>query len=277
MPRRSDVRLWKPRALEGVTLLRAQGFSQRFARHTHEEYALGVITDGALGFDYRGKRQLAGRGEINLVVPGEAHTGHPALGETWSYRMFYVQPALLQQLAREVSRAQGSLPFFSSGVVRDPLLAHAIAELHLDMDADRGSALEIESRVIKLLSDWIVRHAELRAVQSVVRADVSRVREFLEECWEDQPKLEQLAALVNLTPFQLLRAFKRQFGLPPHAYLIQRQVREAKSLLDAGWRVIDAAAAAGFADQSHMHRHFKRIWGVTPGEYCNFVQETARR
>jgi AraC-like DNA-binding protein len=269
--------MWNPDGLSGVTLFRAEHFQQRFARHTHDEYALGVITSGVLGFDYRGAHHLAGRGEINLVVPGEVHTGQPERGDHWSYRMFYLAPALVAEISEQAGRGRGE-PFFAAGVIRDESLAATVMRLHHDLDAQRVDALEAESRLVALLTTWLQRHGEKqRATQSRVHApDVARVRAFLDDCGSQKPSLTTLAKLMGLSPYQLLRAFTRQYGLPPHAWLIQRRVREARGLLDRGMSPVDAAATAGFADQSHLNRHFKRIVGFTPGRYCNFVQEGRR-
>ncbi len=119
------------------------------------------------------------------------------------------------------------------------------------------------------------RYAERqRCAKTGVHAqNVTRVREFLDDCGSQNPTLTALARLVNLSPYQLLRAFMREYGLPPHAWLIQRRVREARRMIDRGVSVVDAAASSGFADQSHLNRHFKRILGFTPGRYRNFVQE----
>jgi AraC-like DNA-binding protein len=275
----SRIRLLKPTALPGVTLFSADRFRHRFGRHTHEEYALGVITHGVLGFDYRGASHLAGYGEINLVVPDEAHTGQPALGEYWSYRMFYIEPAVMQSIASEIGRRAGSLPFFAAGVLRDRELAVRILRLHDDLFAGRTSTLEGESRLVALLADWLLRHAEPRVVaqdSATHSRQVERVRERIEDTWQDKPTLPALAAETQLSPYQLLRAFRQRFGIPPHGYLIQKQVQAAKRLLDRGASIAAAAAAAGFADQSHLNRHFKRTLGITPGHYCNFVQEHGR-
>jgi AraC-like DNA-binding protein len=275
--KQANLRWWKPASLPGVTLFRAEHIQQRFARHSHEEYAIGVITHGVLGFDYRGEYHLAGAGEVNLVVPGEIHTGEPALGADWSYRMFYLQPALLQEIARQTGRDNADLPFFQAGVLKDRNLAALGLELHNDLDAQRIGPLEAQSRLIALLAAWIRRYAERVATRIPVNTpDVARVRDFLDECWHQKPALAELAQMLELSPYQLLRAFMRQYGLPPHAYLIQRQIREAKRLLDQGLPIADAACAAGFADQSHLHRHFKRVWGITPGQYRNFVQDGRR-
>lgn len=274
-----NLQLWQPSSLPGVTLFRAERIRQRFARHSHDEYALGVITKGVLGFDYRGAYLRAGAGEVNLAVPGEAHTGEPALGEDWSYRMFYVQPMLLQTIAAQMGCGEADLPFFRAGVLADTELAATISGLHRDLDRQQAASLETQSRLIALLAAWIRRHAETRrrAVKASIHApDAARVRDFLDDCWQQKPTLDELAKLIELSPYQLLRAFVRQYGMPPHAYLIQRQVREAKRLLDAGASIVDAASACGFADQSHLHRHFKRTWGITPGQYRNFVQDRAR-
>lgn len=275
----AQLRLWQPASLAGVTLFRAEHIQQRFARHSHDEYALGVITNGVLGFDYRGEYLLAGAGEINLVVPGEVHTGQPALGEDWSYRMFYLQPALLQETVAQLGRGAANLPFFRPGVLRDVPLAAEIVELHDDLGEQRILPLEAQSRLLALLTTWIRRYSEQSLPATRVSAHapkIARVRDYLDECWWLKPTLNSLAAMAELSPCQLLRAYTRQYGLPPHAYLVQRQVREAKRLLDAGQTLADVAFRCGFADQSHLNRHFKRTWGVTPGQYRNFVQENSR-
>jgi AraC-like DNA-binding protein len=263
-----------------VTLFHAEQFQQRFSRHSHDEYALGVITRGVLGFNYLGEHHLAGAGEVNLVVPGEIHTGQPELGEAWSYRMFYLQPALLQDIARESGCDRGALPFFKPGVIKDRTLAATIIGLHQDLDATWVAPLEAQSRLIALLAAWLGRYSEARRApkrNSHQVPDVGRVREFIDDCWQRKPALNELAAMAGLSPYQLLRAFVRQYGLPPHAYLIQQQVRAARRLLDRGEPIAEVAHACGFTDQSHLHRHFKRIWGVTPGQYRNFVQDRGRK
>ncbi|GFE80137.1 transcriptional regulator [Steroidobacter agaridevorans] len=259
--------LWQPASLPGVTLLRGEYLQQRLARHVHEEYALGVVTRGGLGFQYRGASHLAGAGEINIVVPGEVHTGHPEIEAFWSYRTFYIAPEVMREVDVDLGTPARSLPFFAAGVLKDPKLAAGVLDLHRDIDGGAIAPIEMQSRLLVLLSAWIRRHGERarRAKVSMRAAHVGRVREYLEDCWRERPALTQLAAMVELSSFQLLRAFEREYGVPPHAYLIQRQVREAKRMLERGVAIAEVAHTCGFADQSHLNRHFKRIWGVTPG------------
>jgi AraC-like DNA-binding protein len=74
-----------------------------------------------------------------------------------------------------------------------------------------------------------------------------------------------------MSAFHLARCFKKQLGLPPHAYLTQLRLQRARRLLAGGLGLAEAAAAVGFYDQSALSRHFKKIYGVTPGQYAKAV------
>lgn len=272
--RRGQGRAWRAPGLEGAELLAASFRRQTFPRHFHEGYALGVIEDGALTFRYRGQELTAAPGEVNLVVPGEAHDGRAASGTGWSYRMFYLEPALLAQAARELGRT--GLPHFRAGVLRDPDLAQRILALHrrLELGADR---LEAQSGLLGLLTAWIRRHAEdpgaLPQAGREPRA-VAQALEFLAAHASEDPSLEDLARAAGLSAFHFLRVFRQATGLTPHAYVMQRRVRRAQELLRQGLAPALAAAESGFADQSHLTRQFKRLTGLTPAAYRNSLQDS---
>lgn len=97
---------------------------------------------------------------------------------------------------------------------------------------------------------------------------VRRVRDFIQANYADNVSLDDLSACSGLSPFHLLRTFRRAIGMPPHAYLRQIRVEQAKQLLAVGTPIAEAAAAAGFVDQSHLNRLFKKILGMTPGAYA---------
>nr|BBH92096.1 hypothetical protein KTA_02950 [Thermogemmatispora argillosa] len=78
--------------------------------------------------------------------------------------------------------------------------------------------------------------------------------------------MTQLARVTGLSPFHLAHTFHQVMGLPPHAYLNQLRLEQAKQLLLAGHPIATVAYAVGCADQSHLTRQFKRIYGVTPGQ-----------
>jgi AraC-like DNA-binding protein len=99
------------------------------------------------------------------------------------------------------------------------------------------------------------------------------VQDFIAAHYNQSLSIDRLAAEAGLSPFHFIRVFRREVGLPPHAYLSQLRVRKAKALLARGERLAAAALAVGFVDQSHLNRHFKRITGFTPGHYRRIVQD----
>jgi transcriptional regulator GlxA family with amidase domain len=91
--------------------------------------------------------------------------------------------------------------------------------------------------------------------------------DFLGDWPERNVGLDELAAAAGIGKFRLIRLFHERTGLPPHALQLAHRIRKARRLLEAGETIADVAAATGFADQSHLHRHFQRGLGLTPGEY----------
>jgi AraC family transcriptional regulator len=93
--------------------------------------------------------------------------------------------------------------------------------------------------------------------------------EYIEDHLDAGPTLEQMAAVARLSPYHFARQFKRTTGLPPHQYVILRRVERAKQLLQRGGdlSLAELAARAGFCDQSQFSHHFKRLVGVTPGQF----------
>src|SRR5579863_7969562 len=96
---------------------------------------------------------------------------------------------------------------------------------------------------------------------------VRRAREYMEIHFTENISIARLAALVSLSPYYFARVFGRQTNVPPHAYLESIRIRKAQEFLDCGHTPASAAISAGFVDQSHLTRRFRRFLGITPGEY----------
>jgi len=255
--------------LGGVHLLRAEYVTHRFSRHFHTGYALGCIERGAMEFHYLGRRHVAAAGQVNLVVPGETHDGHAAAPSGWAYAMFYFEPEVLAQVAAQIS-PRLDRPHFKAGVIDDPELARRV-RLAQALAADPvAPTLARESALMAAFALWVARHAEGRAQPGPPgkeRRAVRLARELLDARCAEDVSVAQLAEAAGLSPFHLIRVFRAQLGLPPHAYLVQARVNLAKALLRGPMRLADVAAAAGFADQSHLTRLFKRQVGCTPGAW----------
>jgi AraC-like DNA-binding protein len=101
---------------------------------------------------------------------------------------------------------------------------------------------------------------------------IQRVRQFIEEHFAESVTLGALAQYVSLSPYYLLRAFRAEVGMPPYEYLESVRIRHTQRLIKTGASLADVAAEVGFSSQSHMTRQFKKIIGVTPGQYAQQIQ-----
>src|SRR5262249_12607518 len=113
-------------------------------------------------------------------------------------------------------------------------------------------------------------HRELASADGVLpRYKLRRVIEYIMENLGGSPTLEQMAAVVDLSPYHFARQFKAATAMAPHQYGITRRLARAQCLLRTGSELglAEVAFRSGFANQSHFCLHFKRIAGVTPRQF----------
>jgi AraC-like DNA-binding protein len=265
------ARYWQHDAVAGVDLLRARFITHRYGRHAHETYTFGLIEAGVEEFDYGGTLLRAGAGAVALLDPEVVHTGHAATPAGWTYRVLYPEVSVVTEVAEQLGWPRGT-PRFPQTVVYDARSAAMLRSAH--RAAEHGDQLASSSLLTAALAGLLRAHAAEgpAVVRDAIRPRpapiaVQTVCELLHQRLADPPSLSELAAVTGLSQFALLRAFRAQTGLPPHAYLNQLRVRRARSLLDGGLPATEVAALTGFADQAHLTRHFKRVVGVPPGAY----------
>lgn len=267
---RESAVFWRDRDLRGLELLRARFVTHRYAPHIHEGFALGVIETGAERFEYRHASHVAPAGTVVAINPGEVHTGSAALPEGWRYRMLYPDATILREVATELTGRPRPVPYFPEPVIDDPALARELLRLHAALEA-QAEPLERSSRLAAAFARLIARHADTLHLEPAVHAEpalVGRLRAYLDERASMPVRLDELAKLAGMSAFRTLRVFERSAGMPPHAYLTQVRVARARRLLAQHIPPAQVATLVGFYDQSHLTRHFKRIVGVTPGQYA---------
>jgi AraC-like DNA-binding protein len=254
----------------GVELLHAHYRRHVYARHSHETYAIGVTEAGAQAFTCRGAAHLSSAGRIMTFNPDEPHDGRAGDAAGFTYRMLYVAPATMARALEDAFERPVALPFFTYPVVDDPALAAQLRRLHAAF-AQPGPALAQGELLARSLVALATRAADggLRAPPAArSRPALRRARDFLHAHLSEDVAIETLAEIAGISRFHLIRLFEREFGLPPHAYLLRLRLEAAKRLLAASEAPAAIAAATGFVDQSHLSRRFKRSYGITPGQYA---------
>ena len=246
--------------------LHARFVHHAYRPHSHPTWTVAVVHDGAARFEVETTQQRADRGELFVLEPEAVHTGMAAVPEGWAYKVLYLDPGLLH----DWQERDGVAPRAARWVVfRDHALRNSLLRMHSVL-ARGASGLELDECVVGAI-DALRPH--LRPGPSAARggyehAAVRRARVYLREHWDQPVALAALSSFAGLTRFELVRRFREQTGLTPHAFQTNLRVERARAMLSAGEPIARIAAACGFADQPHFTRTFRRAVGVTPGRFA---------
>ncbi|HEY6079078.1 MAG TPA: AraC family transcriptional regulator [Polyangiaceae bacterium] len=242
--------------------------SRRSWGHLNGAFAFGTMLDWQGELVYRRQNLSLGRGDVCLLDPGEFFHAEPADESPGIFRVFEILPETFEALCR----AEGYRAPIHFGIINRPapLLVRALDALQSAL-VDDAESLEQQSRLGVLAHAAVTTCLEQGprgSTKPVPLGPCERLRELLHGSEGPPINLCDFARSAGVSQFQLLRAFKRRYGLPPHAYGLQVRVERARLMLQQGFSVAEAAAASDFADQSHLTRHFRRIRGVTPAQYA---------
>lgn len=262
---------------------------RHFGRHWHATHGVGLLDDGA-------QRSASGRGMVDAHAgdvittnPGEVHDGRPLGGPARRWRIVYFEPGVI---GTANAAADGTVEGHGGADVElaRPVLQDAPLRATLQRLFDRldrwqrqprpAEALACDEALAQLCGQLLARHCARPGQATAARdmagcAAVRQVRDRLADELMDPPGLTALAAMVGLSKTQLLRRFARAYGVPPHAWLLLQRAERARSLIRGGSALAEAAAACGFADQSHLTRLFVRQFGYTPGAWQQAVRRAA--
>jgi AraC-like DNA-binding protein len=211
--------------------------------------------------------------------PDDPHDGQATDGFGFTYRMIHIGPELVSTVLADAAGRPVGLPLFADPVLSDPVLAARLRRLHVAL-LGQATALRRD----ELLAAVVLAAARRAGTSSRLAAHPSeagpahrgpadsrrvarRARDLIAGRYRDDLTADELAAVTGRSRFAVHRAFTHVFGMAPSDYQRQLRLREARTLIAAGTPISEAAALAGFADQSHLSRWFVRYYGVTPGRY----------
>jgi AraC-like DNA-binding protein len=254
----------------GIQRLRAGFFGHAYDPHRHETYAIGVTERGFQAFRYRGAECVSSTGMTIVLHPDEVHDGHAVVAEGFVYRMVYVDAALIGQ-----ALGNRALPFVPDAVGNDPALVAALDEAFEGFPDNLTSLAG--AGIVAAIADRLGRRAGRPSTPRPAGhygVRLERARDMLDAASDLTVTAEDLEAATGIDRYTLSRGFRTRFGTSPHRYLLGRRLHRVKTAIAGGLPLADAAAAAGFADQSHMTRHFKARFGLTPGRYAQLLGES---
>ncbi len=261
---------WRDARMPYVELRQvADGRKVCYDLHSHTHWSIGAITKGTSTFIYRDDNYQVQEGDLVLMNPDWPHACNPIDNQPWAYLMLYVDTAWLTQLRyTEGLLGQPCWQDIANAVITDEHLYQGYCTMAATLLDDTRELLDKQTQVVEYLSALIhtLDNQEL-AVDKQTPTALNKLADYLDEHCTQELSLDELCTLSGYSPSHLIRSFKQYFGMTPHAYIVNKRIQYGQRQLKKGTTIIDTALSAGFADQAHFQRTFKRLVAATPNQY----------
>lgn len=254
----------------GMERIEARFHGSAFDLHRHDTYAIGVTLHGVQTFRYLGAARHSLPGQIIVLHPDELHDGGAGTEDGLRYRMLYLEPSLMLDCL-----GGASLPFVRDGVVADAAfcatLLSALGPLEQELDE-----LFVDDFLTQLMQS-LIRHGgqSAKPMSRTAWRAAALARDYLTENLNRPVRSGELEAVTGLDRYALSRHFRAAFSTSPHRFLVMRRLQRARRMIAAGEPLAQIAVEAGFSDQSHFIRQFKKAFGMTPGRWSSLIQGSA--
>ena len=242
-----------------------------YKSHSHPTFSIGAIDEGNSVFQSSfGTAQKISAGTLVIVPAHIEHSCNPLPDQAWSYQMLHLDLSWLNQWYAEFQK-EGfdlNLPQHRPLIIKDETLYQAFSDMNETLFDPQKLILEKEQSLIYCLTQLLLPHFVLEEIQKTQYLYES----FLDlihiiKSSEQFISLEDLAQQVGLSRYAIIRLFKANVGLTPHAFQINLKINQARAQLKQGIPLAELAANLGFSDQSHFHKAFKAHTGITPRQF----------
>lgn len=262
---------WQDRRMPYVETRRSCFGRTCYKSHSHPTFSIGAIDEGNSVFQSSfGIAQEISAGTLVIVPAHIEHSCNPKPNEAWSYQMLHLDVSWLSQLYLEFQE-QGfdlHLPQHKPLIIKDESLYQAFTEMNETLFDSEKLIFEKEQSLLHCLIHVLLPHFILEEIQKpeyLYKDFLNLVNVIISS--ENFISLEELAQQVGLSRYAIIRLFKANVGLTPHAFQINLKINQARESLKHGISLVELAVNLGFSDQSHFHKAFKAYTGVTPRQF----------
>lgn len=266
-----DFEFWQDERMPYVETRRSCFSRTCYKSHSHPTFSIGAIDEGNSVFQSSfGTEQKISAGTLVIVPAHIEHSCNPLPDQVWSYQMLHLNISWLNQWYAEFQK-EGfdlNLPQHRPLIIKDENLYQAFSDMNETLFDSQKLILEKEQSLIYCLTQLLLPHFILEEIQKTQYLYES----FLDlihiiKSSERFISLEELAQQVGLSRYAIIRLFKANVGLTPHAFQINLKINQARAQLKQGIPLVELAVNLGFSDQSHFHKAFKAHTGITPRQF----------
>jgi AraC family transcriptional regulator len=243
---------------------------------------VGLFTKGSLAFRINepAKRQdfVARAGSVCVFPSGFDETRFSIAGSKFEAIVVELDPARLEALTGQKAPIDALTPQI---VIEDAHIAALLKNMASEV-AQRSPSGPIYGQSLSLaLASYLsarfsVRRQEGKLLRKFSEVEARRLMDYIHANLDRALSLFDLAQIVQLSPRQFFRIFSNTFGTTPHRYILNERVGLAKEFIAKGRLLVEIAGNLGFASQSHFAGAFRKITGMSPGQFRRCLSNQGR-
>jgi AraC-like DNA-binding protein len=231
-----------------------------FKPHFHDDYSIGIITEGKQKLHLGNDKKLVEKGQIRLINPGELHFVDKAC--EWSYANIIIPQKDVLDTAGYIYQKEFKEPICFKNHIDQRDLVQKFTALYGSLDR----SMDFEERYIEFIEALLRDFSIYGEPKRQKLGNMHQVLEYIDAHFLDEIRLDELAAIAGVSKYHVIKLFKAKIGLTPHQYILRLRLNGAVSLIAKGVPFAEVAFGCGFSDQSHFIKEFKTIYGFTPSK-----------
>ncbi len=263
---------FKDKNLPFIECRYSKNSGKHYKPHIHSTFSIGAIDVGEVLYSVNNHEAYLSANSLAIINPDTLHKCNPLQKLQRSYYMLYLDTSWCLKIQQSFIDTQTFIPSNKILIQDAQIYDEYIKTMIFFMQ--EGFLLEKEQMMITLVEKILRKTVDLKtSTCKQTSLHVKSIKDILSKGLDEDITLASIAKKLSLNPYTLLRNFKDEVGITPHAFRMNRRIELAKKLFQENKNISEVALECGFFDQSHLHRHFKAITTVRPKEYqLNFVQ-----
>ena len=221
---------------------------------------ISTIKKGKIHIAYDDKEVLLLPNTLAIFNPYENHKTTNIDENSSDYYTLYCNLSWCENIQKELFTTEEFLELKPS-IIEDKVLFETFLALHDNPD---------EKEVYIFMRELFERYCQVQSIKKIKDEKskaLKKIKLFLQDADYKTITVDSLAKSANVNPNYLIKLFKKEYGLSPHAYIINQKIYKSKRLLEQNIPIADIAIELGFFDQSHFHKAFKSVYALTPKEF----------
>lgn len=246
-------------------------FQNCYAKHSHCTFTICCIENGKIEIEFDEHDEILTPNLLAIFNPNQVHRPKKIDYQTSNLYVLYIDTAWCNSLYNNKFGINSNFLLVKDRIINNKDIFEKFIKLSRSILNSNSKNIEKESELASFITELFQNCHIINDINifknSKNKISLQKIENFLKDNLHKSYTLKELASQLNMNYYHFLREFKKEFGLPPHSYLLNKRVHKAKKLLLEGMDISDVARDTGFCDQSHLYKSFRKVFGTTPNTY----------